>query len=321
MHKKFAEYFIDPITNEPLELLVTERQGDIIISGSLKSSSSEFPIIRGIPRFVDFELKNYTDSFSYEWKRWPKVQFESENLGKPMEGHTQNMWENITGISNNNLKGKTILDIGCGSGRFIDIARRKGATVIGLDYSASVEVVNRNFIGDDNVCICQADALNLPFKKNSLDGAYSIGVLQFTPDSAKGVSEAFKILNKDGWLAITVYLKGSQYDNPVTHAYRKLFRFLSHPFKYYPALMYSIFIVYFLRLFNWIKPLRKVLKIIFPNIYLKSIKWSILDTFDMVTPTFQKGYIPYEIFQWFKSSGFREIEPTNWGFTSFKGKK
>ena len=32
-----------------------------------------------------------------EWSRWPRVQFESENVGRPMQGHTTRMWERITG--------------------------------------------------------------------------------------------------------------------------------------------------------------------------------------------------------------------------------
>jgi len=84
MHKKFIKYFVDPKTNETLELIIEERMRDKIISGLLKSLSNEYPIVRGIPRFVDFKKNNYIDSFGFQWGKWPRTQFESENIGKPM---------------------------------------------------------------------------------------------------------------------------------------------------------------------------------------------------------------------------------------------
>ena len=66
----------------------------MIITGVLSSEDGrEYPIVRGIPRFVDQE--QYSGSFGFEWSRWPRVQFEDENVGKPMEGHTSNMWRTV----------------------------------------------------------------------------------------------------------------------------------------------------------------------------------------------------------------------------------
>lgn len=46
-----------------------------------------------------------------------------------------------------------------------------------------------------------------------------------------------------------------------------------------------------------------------------------LDTFDSITPGFQSAHESYEVFQWFKKAGLIEIEPSNWGFTSYHGLK
>ena len=53
--------------------------------------------------------------------------------------------------------------------------------VFALDYSTAIDVAKSNLeeLHGDNlgVCFVQADALALPFKQNSFDKAFSIGVL------------------------------------------------------------------------------------------------------------------------------------------------
>jgi ubiquinone/menaquinone biosynthesis C-methylase UbiE len=70
--------------------------------------------------------------------------------------------------------------------------RAKNARVFGIDYSAAMEVAEQNFKHNPDVCICQADALILPLKPQTLDGAFSIGVLHHTPNPQRGVEQAFR---------------------------------------------------------------------------------------------------------------------------------
>ena len=97
MHPKFLDLLCCPDTREALalEAQVTLQNGTVW-AGSLRSASGrEYPIVRGVPRFVARE--RYAASFGWEWGRWPRVQFESENAGGAMAGHTTRMWERITG--------------------------------------------------------------------------------------------------------------------------------------------------------------------------------------------------------------------------------
>lgn len=326
MHISFAEFFVDTETKEPLDLEITSRSGDDIVSGFFRHrpTGRKYPIVRGVPRFVDYEIDNYLKSFTYQWRKWPRVQFESENVGKPMEGYTRSMWERIAGFKehNLNLAGRTIVDIGCGPGRFIDVVRLKGAKVIGVDYSAAVEVAQTNFAEDMDVCICQADALNLPLKTESVDGIFTIGVLHHTPDPKKGVEEAYRCLKADGWFAISVYGKGGYYDFPTVQLWRRIFKTLWPVSRHYPPLIYTYFTTFLFRPIALAIPyLGKAIRAFFPFIKLPDLNWSLLDTFDSVTPSYQSAHECYEVFNWLKESGFVDIEPTNWGFTSFSGIK
>lgn len=166
MHPKFLNILCCPRTGASLNLKVDEALADGSIGrGTLVTDSGEhsYPILKGIPRFVDKEV--YAQSFGYEWQKWSRVQFEAENVGGPMAGHTEKMFDATTGFSENVLKDKLVIEFGCGPGRFLDIVRRRGGIAVGLDMSMAVEPARQNFSGDTDVLIVQGDILNPPFKK------------------------------------------------------------------------------------------------------------------------------------------------------------
>lgn len=323
MHSSFLSYFVDPITKTPLTMEATSSTGDVIHEGVLKNpaTADTYPIVRGIPRFVDFHRTNYARSFAYQWRRWPRLQFESENVGKPMEGHTRRMWERIVAFHERTLDVRgTVVDVGCGPGRFVDVARRKGARVIGIDYSAAVEVAQGNFADDPDVCICQADALNLPIRSQSVEGVFSIGVLHHTPDPELGVREAHRILQEGGWFALCVYGKGGYYDFPPVQLWRRFFKLIWPVFRHYPPLFYAYVTCSLFRpLAMFAPPLGKALHLVFPFVRLPDFRWSVLDTFDSVTPSYQSAHESYEVFKWLKKAAFQDIQPADWGFSAYTG--
>jgi SAM-dependent methyltransferase/uncharacterized protein YbaR (Trm112 family) len=325
VHKQFLDYLVDPETGADLTLEVGSRRGDLVETGALVSDRNRYPIVGGIPRFVPVE-ENYSGSFGYQWNRgkWSRVQFESENVGKPMEGWTRRMWERIVGFDPQGIdaNGQVVADIGCGPGRFIDVARAKGAKVIGIDYSRAVEAARANFADDPDVCICQADALKSPIRTGAVDGAFSIGVLHHTPNPKQGVEQAFRILKAGGWFALSVYSAGRYYGQANVQFVRRVMKRLWPVFGPYPALAYTYMTVLPLRPIDRKFP-RMGARIgkLLPHMPLPDVNWSLLDTFDSITPSYQSAHTNYEVFRWLKDTGFREIEPTDWGFTSAHGRK
>jgi SAM-dependent methyltransferase len=317
MNTSFLKYLFDPQTGENLELTVQKEENGEIIEGELRSASHVYPIVRGIPRFAGFaDNGGYAASFGFEWNKWPRLQFEDENIGRPMQGHTLKMWEQITGQAKTDLSGKLIADFGCGSGRFLDIVKKKGGRAIGLDMSSAVEAARKNFPNDPDVLICQADILQSPIKPGSMDGTFSIGVLHHTSSPQTGFQEMAKSVKPGGWIALAVYGSGGHYGGKLTNRYRQLFKKLAPAFGHWPPLIYTYFTVYLIRPFLKVPILKypaNVLQIFFPFINLPDIRWSILDTFDSITPSNQSGHSAYEVYHWFKNAGLREIEPSEWG--------
>jgi SAM-dependent methyltransferase len=299
----------DPYTHEDLLLEDAITEGDHILSGTLVSPSNRFPIKQGIPRFVKDE--GYSDNFGYQWNRWARVQFEDQNVGKPMAQHTTGMFKTISGFTAQTLQGKTVLDIGCGPGRFTDVALSMGATVIALDYSSAIDAAKANFNGKDaDVLFIQGDALQLPIRTNSLDYAFTIGVLHHTPSPVTGVREAHRVLRGGGQFAIRVYGYGAGgfYTFPTVKMWRGIFLMLKPLFKHYPPLIYSYFfgtLGFFLGRI-W-RPLSYPLRVVFPTAWEPDYRWAILDTFDAVATTYQSGHTPQEIDSWMQAAGFAQV--------------
>ena len=146
--------------------------------------------------------------------------------------------------------GKTLLEVGCGAG--IDLARfaREGVVVTGIDLSTTaIDLARKNI--EQNGLIADLHVMNgeaTQFPDNSFDVVYSHGVLQYTADAKKMVSEIHRVLKPGGEAIVMVYNRNSwlnlmrkvtrvpleHEDAPVLNKYtiRELKTFLS-PFKSY----------------------------------------------------------------------------------------
>jgi SAM-dependent methyltransferase len=324
MHPSFLKILCCPITQQNLHLTVSESNSDgIVMTGTLSTVDGiEYPIIRGIPRFVTEEY--YASSFGYEWNRWPRVQFESDNIGKPMEGHTTRMWETITDVAEEKIRDKTIVEFGCGSGRFLDVVRSKGGIAVGIDISQAVEAARRNFANDPNVLIVQADLNNPPFRTEVFDSGYSIGVLHHTPEPVEGLKALVNTVKPGGWVACCVYPKGEFYDYPSVQRLRKIHNSLKSRFDYRPSLAYTYLSAYFLTPIlvksKQLKGLSRIINYLEKNwlviLDIPDRRWRVLDIFDAITPAIATTHTFNEVVSWMKDADCSHIRATSWCNTS-----
>lgn len=160
----------------------------------------EFPILGGIPRFVPAE--NYSDAFGEQWKRYRRTQLDSYTKSPISEDRLrrclgETIWQN--------LKGKHVLEAGCGAGRFTEILLREGAIVTSIDLSDAVTANQENFPQDETHRIAQADIMELPFDPRTFDIVLCLGVVQHTPDSEKCIAALYESVKPGGWLVIDHY--------------------------------------------------------------------------------------------------------------------
>jgi SAM-dependent methyltransferase/uncharacterized protein YbaR (Trm112 family) len=105
------------------------------------------------------------------------------------------------------LRGKWVLDAGCGPGRLIPIAAEAAEHVIGLDLGEHVARARARSERLENVDFVQGSVLHPPFRPGTFDYVYSLGVLHHTPDPRAGVQRLARVLREGGDMSIWVYPK------------------------------------------------------------------------------------------------------------------
>jgi ubiquinone/menaquinone biosynthesis C-methylase UbiE len=100
------------------------------------------------------------------------------------------------------LKGKTLLDAGCGTGLFTTKAVERGADVTSIDIAPKlVEITKRK---NPSVTAIAASIMELPFENNSFDIVISSDVIEHTPEPYVSTKEMIRVLKPGGQLCITV---------------------------------------------------------------------------------------------------------------------
>jgi len=95
--------------------------------------------------------------------------------------------------------GRSVLDVGCGTGYGAQILANAGALkVIGVDVAADVvEMAGREYRSDRLAFVC-ADAARLPFEDASFDLAVCFEVIEHLPMEAGVMDELRRVLRPDG---------------------------------------------------------------------------------------------------------------------------
>lgn len=112
-----------------------------------------------------------------------------------------------TGFSAAELAGTSVLDAGCGMGRYMRVAAEAEARVVGLDLSEAVVAARDLTAGLRGVHLVRGDLLRPPFRPAAFDFIYSLGVLDHTPNPRAAFLQLATLLKPGGRIAIWVYPK------------------------------------------------------------------------------------------------------------------
>ncbi len=103
-------------------------------------------------------------------------------------------------ITSNNYR--TILETGCGTGRWISSLENDNKKVFGLDYSFDMMKISTS--DKSNLNFVNADAVYFPFKNNFFDLIFCVNAIHHFPDKEKFINECKRTLTTNGMLAVFV---------------------------------------------------------------------------------------------------------------------
>ncbi|HVF56490.1 MAG TPA: class I SAM-dependent methyltransferase [Pyrinomonadaceae bacterium] len=158
-----------------------------------------FPVVGGIPRFVTSD--NYASGFGLQWKAFRKTQLDSHTATTI----SRDRLERCLGGSLEAVRGRRVLEVGCGAGRFTELMLGAGAKLFACDLSQAVEANYDNCHDRGDYFVCQADARRLPVAPNSFDVVVCLGVIQHTPDPEEVINALARQVKPGGMLVIDHY--------------------------------------------------------------------------------------------------------------------
>jgi SAM-dependent methyltransferase len=222
-------------------MTLAEEDGEV--SGGLLHCAGGhwFPVAGGIPRMLPDSLKEHWPSLKphmaeplpqslreavgsskdagAELDRRTRANFSEEWNNHDLGGKTWGMelddrvnWfflEPIR-IPAGELRGKVMLDAGCGNGSQSVAYTRFGVEVIAMDLSTGLErgyAFRRLYAGGDasKVHFVQADLQRPPLAPHSVDLIHSAGVLHHTPNTLKTFRALFPLLKPGGTFYVWLY--------------------------------------------------------------------------------------------------------------------
>lgn len=91
----------------------------------------------------------------------------------------------------------SILDLGCGEGRFTRPAREQGLSVVAFDYS-------RTMLTAVAKPAVQGDANELPFASNQFEAVVALYMLYHLANPRLAIAESQRVLRNGGWFIVSV---------------------------------------------------------------------------------------------------------------------
>lgn len=300
---------------------------EIILEGLLRSTDFVFPIIAGIPRlnveaFIDHEIflkenvedfdqvkrtiiekyeglikfvwdknKRTKNSFSQEWSLF---NYEED---KVWDADTEGMLKRFlqeTDETKDSLSGKLILDAGCGNGLLNQSIAACGATIIGMDFSESIE---RAFEKNDKskAYFIQADIQFPPIDFGICDIVHASGVLIHTTNSELSFSCLEPCVKKGGKISVWLYHPVKGFIHNFFNLIRKYSSKLPLKLQYY---LYSLTLL----------PITYIIKKIKGN--KQNTREMMIDILDWFSPEFRWEHAHDEASAWFAKRNFKDVKVT-----------
>jgi ubiquinone/menaquinone biosynthesis C-methylase UbiE/uncharacterized protein YbaR (Trm112 family) len=316
MRPRLVDWLVCPLCGADLELRCSSCHGVEVESGSLACASGHaFPVIRGVPRLLPGLLlgspaasRSIQESFSREWSHFDYGA--DRTWGQSVELRARDFLRHVD-QSPDELRGKLVLDAGCGNGALSHAITRFGCEVVATDISSSVEAAYRFFaaLGNGRTHFVQSDLMNLALKPKSFDVVFCAGVLHHTPSTKGTLHEVLKVLAPGGTVFVWLYWQVPGLRPKLSEALRRTISPLPAPVKH--GIVRALVPQSMLR--QYVRELRGRSD---PSERLNR-RETMVRMLDSYTPRYRWRHTPAEVHDWFAELGFTDVKTTEQGVEGF----
>jgi len=349
MYLRLLEFLRCPLCRAELTCIAletqSEAQGGEIITGLLQCCGDHwFPIVRGVPRMLPDATQEHwpaiqplipqplppslepllanlksqkpasyhqatRENFSHEWDHH---ELGGKTWGMELSDRVQWFFLDPLRISKADLRGKLMLDAGCGNGSQSVAYTTLGLEVIAVDLSSGLEkgyAYRQLHAGADpeRVHFVQGDLQHPPLAPHILDIIHSAGVLHHTPDTLTTFRALRPLLRPGGTFYVWLY-KYEKIVTPVVNSIRAVSTKIS------PASFARIADLMALPFIGFCKTVNALGIRDYSKMNRRESALALMDIFG-APYAYYHSYD--EVLGWYKSEGFGEVWPCNDGRRGF----
>ncbi len=271
----------DSATGQPLQLSddgSTLIRADGHIVGQIR---------RQIPRLVSDE---HLQTFGMQWTTFD-VAHEDEDRAT---------FAAKTGVAADELFGMTVLDAGCGGGRYARLCGEAGATVIAADHTRAVDRAAELCADLSSVHFLQADLKQLPFRPATFDFVFSIGVMHHDRCTRELFDAVAPLVRPGGRYSVWLYRRNQWWQELINSGIRTITSRL-------PAALLLPFCVLG-AILGAVPLLNRVLNKFISFSTHPSFQNRVCDTYDWWAPRYQHHHTTDELRTWFHEAGFIDLQ-------------
>ena len=289
-----------PSCSRKLRLISKKERASTINKGKLICKCSEYDIKDGLPILLKHEPKHKSE-WDDQWGLYSeKIKLWDTDVSEWEENMLK---ESLILKHTSELKGKWVLDAGCGPGVISSKLSKycKNGGLVGVDMSSAVKFANYYFSStpmiaaiNDNLHFVQADILKLPFKDGAFDIIYSAGVLHHIDETEFAFRSLLRCLKKGGKISIWVYNRDTSLKVKILEVYfRKVLTSL--PRKFRKKALYSLL------------PLFLIKQSLLGKNHKQKAKEKLLHIYDALYHKVAKRYFSQDMVDLFKRNGLKDI--------------
>jgi ubiquinone/menaquinone biosynthesis C-methylase UbiE/uncharacterized protein YbaR (Trm112 family) len=312
------------------ELVPSEYETEIM-TGALQCTRCQafFPVWQGVPRMYkdaekDFPIqhaplstqnlpahkavKQVQISFSREWDEFD---YDDGTIWHwDLEDRIMSFAEEIGVDSPERLRGKLMVDAGCGTGILsMTISQKYGIEIIAFDMA---HIISRAFLRNkSNLChFIQSSVLAPPLADAITDLTHSHGVLHHTYNTKLAFEAIARLTKKGGTLYVWLYGKKKGW-NRIKYVMTDAFRL---PISRLPKTLQAGMVYLMAGMHVAIRSMKKWLGMSVADI--KTLNQLLVVTRDRYTPRYAREHTEQEVRGWFEDNGYVSVaRRTTWAHT------